>query len=69
VSKEKQKLPSDFIRYSGMAAKMAIVILAGVFGGQKLDYAQQNEKPIFTIIFSLASVAVAIYIVIRETQS
>ena len=52
-----------------MATKMAVVIFAGVFGGLKIDQSQQNEKPIFTIIFSLASVAVAIYIVIADTKN
>lgn len=68
MSKEKPKQSSDFIRYSGMATKMAIVIFAGVFGGQKLDAIQQMQKPVFTIVFSIASVAMAIYIVIRDTK-
>ncbi len=64
----KRNRPNDFYRYTGMAMKMAIVILAGVMGGQKLDEKYQTESPWFTIVLSLLSVAIAIYIVIKDTQ-
>jgi len=51
-----------------MAIKMGVVILAGVMGGQYLDEKYQNESPWITIVLSLASVAVAIYIVIKDTS-
>jgi membrane protein DedA with SNARE-associated domain len=51
-----------------MGIKMAVVILAGVFGGQKLDEINQNETPWFTLSLSIISVAVAIYFVISDTQ-
>lgn len=51
-----------------MAIKMAVVIMAGVWGGQKLDENFGNQKPWYTIVLSLVSVAVAIYIVISDTR-
>lgn len=63
-----KKGPNDFYRYTGMAIKMAIVILLGVVGGQKLDEKAGSQSPWFTIILSLTSVAVAIYIVIKDTS-
>jgi F0F1-type ATP synthase assembly protein I len=51
-----------------MAIKMGIVILAGVMGGQYLDEKYQNESPWITIVLSLVSVAIAIYIVIKDTS-
>ncbi len=65
---QKAKSSNDFLRYSGMAAKMAIVILAGVMGGQYLDESSGNKSPWYTIIFSILSVGVAIYIVIKDTS-
>lgn len=65
---QKVKSPNDFLRYSGMATKMAIVILAGVMGGQYLDEKSGNKSPWYTIVFSLLSVAIAIYIVIKDTS-
>lgn len=62
------KPPNDFYRYTGMAIKMAVVILIGVFGGQKLDESTSNQSPWYTIVFSLLSVAIAIYIVISDTN-
>lgn len=64
---DKQR-PNDFYRYSGMAIKMGVVICAGVFGGQKLDENFEMETPVFTIVLSLLSVAVAMYIVVNDTK-
>ncbi len=60
--------PNDFYRYTGMAIKMAVVMLLGVMGGQKLDEKTGNKSPWFTIGLSLLSVGVAIYIVISDTR-
>jgi uncharacterized membrane protein YfcA len=49
-----------------MATKMAVVILAGVYFGRWLD--KERDFPLFTLIFSIVSVAVAIYIVIKDTS-
>lgn len=50
-----------------MAIKMAIVIAAGVFGGQYLDEKFNNQSPWMTIILSLVGVGLAIYFVISDT--
>jgi membrane protein DedA with SNARE-associated domain len=63
-----KKPPNDFYKYTGMAIKMGVVISAGVFGGQKLDEYSNNESPWYTILLSLFSVAIAIYIVISDTK-
>ena len=67
-TKTNSERPNDFYRYTGMAMKMAVVILLGVMGGQKLDEKVGTKSPWFTIALSLASVAVAIYIVITDTS-
>lgn len=63
-----KRSPNDFYRYSGMAIKMGVVIFAGVYGGQKLDSTMENNTPWMTILLSLLSVAIAIYIVISDTR-
>jgi hypothetical protein len=45
---------------------MAIVILAGTFGGYKLDGKLKLKFPVFTIVLSLLSVALALFMVIKE---
>lgn len=47
---------------------MAAVILAGVYGGQWADDQVGMEFPLFTLILSIVSVAIAIYIIIRDTR-
>jgi F0F1-type ATP synthase assembly protein I len=60
--------PNDFYKYSGMAIKMAVVIAAGVYGGIALDTRIDSKTPWFTLLFSILSVAAAIYIVIKDTK-
>ena len=64
--KKKQKNLNDYARFSGIAFQMAVIILAGTFGGIKLDNILKLQVPLFTIILSLLSVGLAIYIVIKE---
>lgn len=52
-------------KYSSIAFKMLAVICLGVFGGYQLDIFFKT-KPIFIVIFSLGSVALAIYSTIRD---
>jgi len=49
-----------------MAIQMAAIIGLGVFGGIKLDETLALETPIFTLIFSLLSVGLAMYYVIKD---
>jgi len=55
------------LKYTGMAFQMGAIITLGVFGGRKLDVWLGLEKvPIFTLVLSLASVAIAIYLAIKD---
>lgn len=51
-----------------MAIKMAVVIFAGVYGGILLDEKWNLSTPWMTILLSLVGVAMAIYVVIRDTK-
>jgi F0F1-type ATP synthase assembly protein I len=48
---------------------MIIIILAGTFGGIKLDKLVPIKFPLFTILLSFLSVILAMYIVIKEISS
>jgi len=47
---------------------MAIIIGLGVFGGIKIDEKQGNETPIWTIVLSLLSIAIAMRQVIKDVS-
>jgi F0F1-type ATP synthase assembly protein I len=64
--KKDQKVVNNYARYSGLAFEMAIVILAGTFGGIKLDKVVRFQFPLFTVVFSFLSVLIAMYVVIKE---
>jgi F0F1-type ATP synthase assembly protein I len=62
---EKQNL-FNYAKYSGIAFQMIFIIIAGVFGGFKLDEYLQLKIPVFTVILSLFSVFLAIYLVVKD---
>ncbi len=45
---------------------MAFIILAGTWGGIKLDEKLKLKFPVFTVVLSLASVILAMYILLKE---
>jgi F0F1-type ATP synthase assembly protein I len=70
--KPKKKLNNLFgayAHYSGMALQMAAIIGVGTFIGYQIDAHYKTEKPLFTAGFSLLSVLVAIFVVIRQLLS
>jgi ATP synthase protein I len=56
---------NSYARYSGMGIQMLVIILAGVFGGYKLDQ-WLHTGPFLTIILSVLSVFIAIYSITRD---
>lgn len=50
----------------GMGAQMGITIGLGVYAGIKLDEKYPNEHKMWTIICSLSSVAIALYLVLSR---
>lgn len=56
----------NFLKYTNIGIQMLVVILLGVFGGQKIDELCGNETPIFTAILSLFAVFAAIYLAIKD---
>jgi predicted MFS family arabinose efflux permease len=45
---------------------MIAILLAGVFGGMKLDKWLQLKFPIFTVLLSLVAVTLAIYYGLKD---
>ncbi len=56
----------DYAKYSGIAFQMATVIFLGTWGGYKLDEYFNFESRILTVILSLLSVIVAIYVAVKD---
>ena len=59
---------SDAYKYTSMSIKMAVVITAGAVGGYKLDQLIGWKFPLLTLVLSMTSVALAIYIMILDTR-
>ena len=59
---------NKWVRFSGMGFQMGLVIFLGTWGGMKLDEKYPNEHKVYTIILSLLSVFIALYLVIKEVK-
>jgi len=62
---KKQDL-SDFARYSNMGFQMLAIILLGVYAGYKLDHWLEMKFKVFTIVFTILSVFIAMYHAIKD---
>ena len=64
-SAKKNPLKS-YARHSAIAFQMLIIILLGVYGGIKLDEHLELKFPVFTLIFTVLAVILAIYYTIKD---
>ena len=64
--KQPQKPLNAYAKYSALGVQMAVIIGGGCYGGYKLDEYYKNVTPVFTIILSLVSIALAMYIVLKD---
>ncbi len=55
-----------YLKYSGMAFQMGIIILVGTWAGQKLDSHFQTERPYLTVLMALFSIFAALYITLKD---
>ncbi|MBL4587406.1 MAG: AtpZ/AtpI family protein [Flavobacteriales bacterium] len=62
----KKKPPNAFLKYSGMAAQMAAIIVGGALGGIKLDEYLGNQTPYFTGGLTILSVILAMFFAIKD---
>lgn len=65
-NKKPQKPLSAYAKYSGLGVQMAVIIGGGSYGGHKLDQYYHNHTPVFTIVLSLLSIVLAMYIVLKD---
>ena len=64
--KNKKKQLNSYIKYSSLTTQMAVIIAAGAFFGDYLDEKNYSDIPIYTIIFSLLSIFLALYYVLKK---
>lgn len=66
-SSSKGKATSNvYLKYSGMAFQMGIIILIGALLGRKLDAHFHSPKPWFTVALSLLAIFAALYTTLKD---
>jgi len=63
---QKRSSGYSFARYSGVGFEMLGIIALGVWGGQKLDSHSTRQFPLWTVVFSLLGVFIALYLVLKD---
>ncbi len=69
TSEPKKKPLNKWLALMNIPFQMGIIIFAGVYFGNWLDEKQQNEHSLYTIIFSLLAVFIALYNVIQQVKN
>jgi len=64
--KKPVKRSTEYLKYSGMAVQMAVILFLGTYGGQKLDAHFQLETPWFTLAGALLGIVAAFYLTLKD---
>ena len=62
----KKKQLNSYIKYTSLTTQMAVIIAAGTFFGDYLDKVNNSNSKNYTIIFSLISIFLALYYVLKK---
>jgi len=68
-NKKQNNQLNSYARFSGIAFQMIAIIGLGTFGGIKLDEFYPNDYQAYTLILSLSSIAIAIFVVIHRVTN
>jgi F0F1-type ATP synthase assembly protein I len=63
---KKRPQVDQYLKYSGMAFQLAIVLAIGTFAGSRLDRYFQTERPYFTAILALLSLFAGFYLSLKD---
>lgn len=67
MKKNQKDSPLKFYaRYSTLAIQMIVIIVGGAFGGKALDNWLDWEFPVFTLVLTILSVVIALFIGLRD---
>ncbi|MEZ4990443.1 MAG: AtpZ/AtpI family protein [Saprospiraceae bacterium] len=63
---EIRKTSQSYMKYSGMAIQMGVIILVGTYLGTWLDERFQTKTPWFTVGLALFSIFAALYVTLKD---
>lgn len=66
--KKLRKAAQSYAHWSGIGFQMAAIIGLGTYGGWWTDQRTGWKFPLFTLVGALGGVAIAIYILFKETR-
>ena len=64
--RQTQKPSNAYVKYSGLAIQMMLIIGGGTYGGFRIDKLLGWRIPVFTLVLSLLSVGLAIWYAVKD---
>lgn len=65
---KKDKKTNEYLKYSGMAMEMAVLIIIGIFAGKYLDKQFGFEKPLLTLVGALLGTFIFLFKLVKDTS-
>lgn len=65
---DKKRKPYYWLSLSGIAIQMGVIIFLGAKAGQWLDENYAESGTTYTVVLTLFSVAISMYLVIKQTN-
>jgi len=62
------KKPNYWLGLIGIVVQMGVIIYLGSWGGRWLDETYATDNNMYTVIVTLAAVAIAMYLVVKQTN-
>lgn len=66
MEEKPRKQVKNYVRFTGAAIQMGAIITGGALFGSWLDKKYNPQGTMYTLIFTLFSVAAAMYLIIKE---
>jgi len=65
INNDDKKRVKNYVKFSGIAIQMGIVITLAALGGNWLDEKQQNNFPVWTLVLTLMAIFGSLYQIIQ----
>jgi len=66
TNNQRKKQLNNYAKYSSIGIQMLVIILAGVFGGYKLDQWLELSFPAMVLVCASTVIFLAIYTVVKD---
>ncbi|HIW87788.1 MAG TPA: AtpZ/AtpI family protein [Candidatus Onthomorpha intestinigallinarum] len=56
----------EYGKYSAIAFQLLAIVFLGTYAGYRIDMKLPEVKPLFTVVLSLASIGIGLYVTLKD---